>query len=741
MLQQAFHTLRSIGLKWKLLIPFLFFSFVGTTVLVYVGLASQQSLIKKEEKKEILNFYHLCLELIEQKKAQALSLATAIGSDPAVQGLLADQNDVGLVELLYPLYYRLKKDFEIHQFHFHIPPGKSFLRLHMVEERGELLSYRKGVAVAMTTGEGVAGLESGAAGLGIRGVTPIFYRKNLVGSLEIGFPFGQLFVDTLKEDWGPDFTVYERRSKDEYSLLATTVSGDRKFDPHSYLGASDAPMPAIFLSPKDQPDKSILLGPIKDMHNETAALVEIRVDRSPIMARLAHIRNLMILVGMAGLLLSFSLTWIVAALFIRPIKEIVKEAQEIAEEKREVSLAPRPMDEIGDLAYSLNMMLDSLKQKQTQIESHAKTLELRVHERTRDLVASEEKYRTLVESLPLIVYRVQQDGTTEFINPYFTEAMGYTPDEVVGDKRFWASVICGHKGKGPVDILKCCWQGSEDYRMERVLTSSTGQRLTFIDQAIPLSDEQGRIKWIDGIMVDITELKKLQDRALRTEEIRVLGEISARFAHELRNPLATAGGFARRLRDSLPDGHPGRKPAQIITQEVARLEEILRIVLSTIEPVVLQLGPLDMAELLQECMAGLGKAAAAKRVRLLQSLPSALPPVEGDAHQLKRAFHAILENALLCIPEGESMVVSGSAGHGVLEIRVRHPAAGLADDDLDQFFLPRFAGKTGSTVLDLPLAKIIIHRHGGKIDVSWEGERRLALRVELPLKNEYPPSA
>ena len=50
-------------------------------------------------------------------------------------------------------------------------------------------------------------------------------------------------------------------------------------------------------------------------------------------------------------------------------------------------------------------------------------------------------------------------------------------------------------------------------------------------------------------MVDITELKKLQETALRTEEIKVLGEISARFAHEMRNPLTTAGGFARRLRD------------------------------------------------------------------------------------------------------------------------------------------------------------------------------------------------
>jgi PAS domain S-box-containing protein len=722
------------------LIPFLFFSFVGTTVLVYVGLASQQSLIKKEEKKEILNFYHLCLELIGQKEAQALSLATAVASEPTVQRLLADRDDVGLVELLYPLYHKLKKDFEILHFHFHIPPGRSFLRLHMVEEKGEALSYRKGVTDVMRTGKGVSGLEWGIAGLGIRGVSPIYYRGTLAGSLDIGFPFGKRFVDILKQDWGPDFTVYEKKSDREYTLLATTLSGNRGFDPCAYLGASDAPMPAIFISPKDQPDKSILLGPIKDTYGDTAALVEIRVDRSRIMKRLASIRNLMMLIGVTGLVLSFTLTWTVAALFIRPIKEIVKEAQEIAEEKREVRLDPRPMDEIGDLAYSLNMMLDTLKQKQSQIESHARTLELRVHERTRDLVASEEKYRTLVESLPLIVYRVLRDGTTEFINPCFTETLGYSADEVVGDKRFWASVICGCNVDGPIDLLDCCWQGTKEYRMERTLTNAAGQHLTFIDQAIPQVSEQGGVKWIDGIMVDITELKKLQDRAMRTEEIRILGEISARFAHELRNPLASAGGFARRLRDTLAEGHPSRKPAQIIVEEVARLEEILRIVLSSIEPVVLQIGTVEMAELLRACIAGLAERAAARRVRIIESLPPTLPPLEGDASQLHRAFHAILENALLCIPEGENLTLSGGVDHEVLRLTIQHPAAGLADDDLDQFFLPRFAGKAGPSVLDLPLAKIIIHRHGGKIDVSWEGERKLALRVELPLKSEYPPA-
>ncbi|MBW2205154.1 MAG: hypothetical protein JRF52_14085 [Deltaproteobacteria bacterium] len=73
-------------MKWKLLIPFLMFSFLGTTMLVYIGLSSQQDLIKREERKEILDFYHLFLTRIVHKGDQALSMATIVAQDPRVKG-------------------------------------------------------------------------------------------------------------------------------------------------------------------------------------------------------------------------------------------------------------------------------------------------------------------------------------------------------------------------------------------------------------------------------------------------------------------------------------------------------------------------------------------------------------------------------------------------------------------------------------------------------------------------------
>lgn len=79
---------QSISLKWKLLIPFLFFSFSGTTSLVYIGLSSQQEIIKEEEKKELFRFFELFMGSVRQKGEQALSMATVIAENPMIKKLL-----------------------------------------------------------------------------------------------------------------------------------------------------------------------------------------------------------------------------------------------------------------------------------------------------------------------------------------------------------------------------------------------------------------------------------------------------------------------------------------------------------------------------------------------------------------------------------------------------------------------------------------------------------------------------
>lgn len=738
MLSDYAQRIQALSLKWKLLIPFLLFSFCGTTILTYIGLDSQRELIKKEEKKEILRFYKLFLTLIDHKKDQALSIATTVARDPRVQEAMAWEDRETLKAVFMPLYTELNQRFGLYLFHFHIPPGKSFLRLHMPETAGEMISYRKAIMDTMKTGKGGGGLEWGLAGLGIRGVAPIFFAGDLVGTVELGYPFGEGFLTELKLDWGPDFTVYEKRGDTDYACLATTLTRELVLSPARYVGTALSREPVILIAPEEAQTSSVLLGPIRDYFGEVVAVVQIDLDRSGIEERLADTVRLMVVVGLIGILTSFSLVWIVATLFVRPINAIVGLAREIAMGKRERRLEERPQDEMGELTQSLNTMLDALRGQQEKIEDYARTLELRVEERTADLVASEEKYRTLVENLPLIVYRILKDGTTEFINPYFTEKIGYTIEEVVGDKDFWFQRICGHAPGQYDDVLYACWEEGKEYRTERVVRDRNGNLLTFMDHAIPFCKDQGEVQWVDGIMVDITEVKRLQDRAIRTEEIRVMGEISARFAHEIRNPLVAVGGFARRLRDALPSDHPQRKIAQIIVEEVARLEGILKIILSSIQPFTLCITEFHLGDALRAILTALSSQMEDRRISAEIAIPEDVPRIQGDEGLLTRAFESLMKHAVIATPEGERMSVSLSQEDEHLVAVISHKAEALADEDLEQFFLPRFAGKGCTVVLDLPLSKIIIHRHGGRIDVERDNGRGIRIRIQLPRRPFEP---
>lgn len=729
------YRIRSISLIWKLLIPFLAFAFIGTTSLVYLGLNSQQVLINQESVREMKQLYRLFLYNTHQKERFVLAMAAVIAENPEVGRLIARRDKKALEEYATPIFNLLKKKFAIAQFHFHLPPGRSFLRLHRRGQDGEMMAYRRTVVEAMRSRSGVSGLEWGRSGLGLRGVAPIMHDGDLVGSVEIGYPFDIGLLTELEREWKADFGIYEKRGKGEYTLLACTDRNCMKFSPARYFANRRETETVIMMAPEDFPARSILLAPLKDYYGDVVAVVLIALDRSEAAARLAERRNLMLFIAIAGILVSFCLTWLVAIRFVKPITEIVKEAEEIAEGKRESRLQPRPDDEIGGLTKSLNAVLAALKERREKIAEYAQTLEAKVRERTADLVESEEKYRMFVEHVPLIVYRILIDGTTEFINPYFTEKLGYAPDEVVGDRYFWREKICGKDDKGGGDILDACWGKERELRMERMVSSKDGNMFTLIDQAIPSLDSNGNIRWIDGIMMDITELKTYQARALQTEEIRVLGEISARLAHEIRNPLTTAGGFARRLAEKLPEGDPNGKAARIIVEEVARLEEILGMMLRSIEPVTMQLAEVDVVSVVNSILAKHAPEFASKEIKLVKSVNDDLPSITGDEGLLSKALDSLIEHCILSTPEKNPLFVTLQREQDGVLIVFRHHAEGISEEDLEQFFLPRLPFKESSRVLNLPLSRIIVNKHGGRIDVLQEEEAMIRITVALPVRS------
>jgi len=122
------------------------------------------------------------------------------------------------------------------------------------------------------------------------------------------------------------------------------------------------------------------------------------------------------------------------------------------------------------------------------------------------LRTSEEKYRTLVDNLPLCVYRILCDGTTEFVNPYFTDKLGYTAEEIVGNPRAFELLYPDESYRNK--LMRWIGNNFGDFRdSEWVLTARDGSKKTVRWSNISAHQPApGWHTWAVG--VDVTGLKK-----------------------------------------------------------------------------------------------------------------------------------------------------------------------------------------------------------------------------------------
>ncbi|MDP2993007.1 MAG: cache domain-containing protein, partial [Deltaproteobacteria bacterium] len=370
----------------------------------------------------------------------AMSLAYLVAKNPDVAEAFARRDRKRLTELLYPAYQTLHKDFGVKQFHFHVPPATSFLRLHALHQYGEKMeAYRHTINKARETGAGVGGIESGVFGLGIRSVVPVFHAGKQVGTVEIGLSLEESLLEEFKRNYGTDMVLYveEEPGVNRPRVFASTL--DKGLLSPELFSRCFASGEVLFHTGKlGGRDVAVIAGPVRDFSSKIIAVVEISFDRSPTLALLKRYGAIAAVIGLIGLVVSISFVWLISVVFTKRIGEVVEGAEQIAAGHRDTRILVESGDELGVMARAINQMLTSLEASRRKLKNYAENLELMVEERTRTLKESEQTYRTLVENVPLIVYMVMPDGTTVFLNRSAAQMIGVSPQQLNGPYEVWA---------------------------------------------------------------------------------------------------------------------------------------------------------------------------------------------------------------------------------------------------------------------------------------------------------------
>ena len=733
--------LHDISLKWKLIIPFLFLAFVGALALFVVSYRFQKSLIHVNEEKLLRNQYKYFLHEVDFKASMAMTLAVLVANNPDVAQALAERDREKLTSMLYPAYKILHKDFGISQFHFHVPPATSFLRLHALDKYGDRMeAYRHTINKARETGLPVAGLERGAFGFGIRSVVPVFYKGEQVGTVELGLSFAQPLLNAFKGSYGTDLTIYvpDERNKKRPKVLASTLKTMllpvRLFD--RALEQGEVVLHTAKLGGRDM---AIVAGPVRDFSSDIVAVVGISVDRSPTLALLKRYGTVAIGIGLIGLVLSISFVWFISIIFTRRIEDVVQATDEIAAGHRDKRISVRSADELGTMARAINEMLTSLEESRRKIKDYAENLESMVEHRTRALKESEQTYRTLVENVPLIVYMVMADGSSLFLNQFVEQTIGVTPIQISGHHELWAEHIHPNDRTRVLSQFNESLSEGSEFLAEYRMIHRDGRIMYVIDHAVPVFENSDFVR-LDGIIMDVTARRELEQKIVQAEELQTLSEVSARLAHEIRNPLTSVGGLTRRLLKTFDKSDPRREKAELIVEEVERLEKILKMMTAYIEPKSIQLKPCDLNVIVSRAVERVKSAFPEGSIHVELDKDPGLQKVKLDCNLIEKVLANLMENAFFRMKEkGEVQVATGSEGE-YAKVVLTYAVPHISDDDIEHFFYPFVVtypfveGTPETAVIDVPVCRVIVLKHGGMINVCKEGKGVVRLTVSLPFE-------
>ncbi len=209
-----------------------------------------------------------------------------------------------------------------------------------------------------------------------------------------------------------------------------------------------------------------------------------------------------------------------------------------------------------------------------------------------------------------------------------------------------------------------------------------------------------------------TRLAAARHRAAEAERLAAVGQLAAGIAHEIRNPLAAIRLKAENALAS-PDPARARAALDLVLDQVARLDRLLRDLLSLTQPRRPATGPADLGRILQDCADLHDDLARAQGVRIaVAEVPPERAPL--DAAQIRRALDNLVLNAIQHSPAGGIVRLSGMREGGRLRIRVTDEGPGVAEALRGRLFEPFVTGRPDGTGLGLAIVREIARAHGGQ---------------------------
>ena len=350
----------------------------------------------------------------------------------------------------------------------------------------------------------------------------------------------------------------------------------------------------------------------------------------------------------------------------------------------------------------------------------------------RMLRESEEKYRDLVESLPLMVIQADQDMRITYANSATRTVSGYDLHEIA-EPAAWSRLI--HPDDIPL-LLTLARDGLEGRsgRAEYRYRAKDGNDKVGLAFTEPRRRSDGVVIGTTTLIADVTRERQLEQELLRAQRLELVGRLSSGIAHDFNNLLSVVLSLTELVTTSLPPEHAAQedlRQIQIATEQAANLASQLLTFSkqrrSDTRRMVMNVVVARTLELL--------RASLPSRIALQSELADEELFVQADETQVQQVLMNLCLNARDAMPEGGRMRVRttrvATEGDWVC-LSVSDQGTGIPEAIKPHLFDPFFSTKERGTGLGLAVVRQIVESHGGRIEVTSEAGQGARFEVWWP---------
>ncbi|MEO7524683.1 MAG: PAS domain S-box protein [Ferruginibacter sp.] len=360
----------------------------------------------------------------------------------------------------------------------------------------------------------------------------------------------------------------------------------------------------------------------------------------------------------------------------------------------------------GAVDYLIKSEMDNEKLERCIRYSYERSKSLKA------LKANERKFRNIFEHSADAVFLANEEMMFRDINDATTKLLGYSREELFSLSLF--ELLSGTDSVNELKDQLAITREVED--KEIILKTQTGDLKYCILSLSAEEQEEG--KYYQGIIHDITALKKAEKATLRTEKRGVADRLVHVLAHEVRNPLNNINLSLEQLMPEM-ENTDSKIYIDIIHRNSKRIEALITELLSTSRPAEIIQVSVPLQEVIDESIAAATDRLMLKKISLYKDFPGERIVVLADPEKLKIALLNIIINAIEAMePEtGRLNVFLKNYGENS-QLIIEDNGCGISDENLSRLFEPYFTAKRNGMGLGLAATLNILQSHQAEVEVK-----------------------